>query len=51
VYLQHASPGEDKDSNWLPAPDGPFSLQMRCYWPEPEALDPFYVPPAITKAD
>ena len=51
VHLQHASPGKDKESNWLPAPDGPFSLQMRCYWPEPEALDPFYVPPAITKAE
>jgi hypothetical protein len=49
VYLQHESPGKDKESNWLPAPDGPFSLQMRCYWPEPERLDPLYVPPPVTK--
>ena len=47
VYLQHESPGADKESNWLPAPDGLFSLQMRCYWPEPERLDPLYVPPAV----
>ncbi len=51
VLLQHLSPGEDRESNWLPAPDGPFSLMMRCYWPEAEALDPLYVPPAIAKAD
>jgi len=50
VYLQHESPGPGKESNWLPAPDGPFSLQARLYWPEPEALDPLYVPPPVRKA-
>jgi hypothetical protein len=49
VYLQHESPGEDRETNWLPAPDGPFSLQMRCYWPEPERLDPLYAPPPVRK--
>ncbi|KPK46450.1 MAG: hypothetical protein AMK74_00125 [Nitrospira bacterium SM23_35] len=24
VYIQNASPGKDKESNWLPARDGPF---------------------------
>jgi hypothetical protein len=47
IYLQHESPGPEKESNWLPAPDGPFSLQARLYWPEPEALDPLYVPPPV----
>jgi hypothetical protein len=51
VYLQHESPGKDKESNWLPAPDGLFSLQMRCYWPEPERLDPLYVPPAVERVE
>ncbi len=51
VYLQHESPGKERESNWLPAPDGLFSLQMRCYWPEPAALDPLYAPPAIEKAN
>ena len=50
VYLQHESPGAEAESNWLPAPDGPFSLQARLYWPEPEALDPLYVPPPVRKA-
>lgn len=50
LYLQHESPGTEKESNWLPAPDGPFSLQARLYWPEPHALDPLYAPPPVRKA-
>jgi hypothetical protein len=38
-YLQKESPGADKESNWLPAPDGPFVLIERLYWPEQLALD------------
>lgn len=30
-YIQHESPGEEKDSNWLPAPEGPFNLFLRLY--------------------
>ena len=39
LYIQNASPGPDKNSNWLPAPQGPFVLVERLYWPKPEALD------------
>ncbi len=28
---------------------GPFSFTMRIYWPEPDALNPLYGPPAIEK--
>ncbi len=50
VYIQTESPGVGQGvSNWLPAFEGPFALQMRIYWPEPDALDPLYVPPAIEK--
>jgi len=49
VYLQHQSPGEEKESNWLPAPNGPFSLQARLYWPLSESLDPLYTPPPVRK--
>ena len=38
-YIQNESPGKDKESNWLPAPKGPFLMVMRLYWPKPEALD------------
>lgn len=49
VYIQKENPGQDKVSNWLPAHDGPFSLQTRIYWPEPESLDPLYEMPAVQK--
>ncbi len=38
-YIQHESPGTDKEANWLPSPKGPFSTVMRLYWPKAEALD------------
>lgn len=37
LYIQNKSPGADKESNWLPAPDGPIYLVMRLYWPKTEA--------------
>jgi hypothetical protein len=39
LYIQHDSPGKDKEANWLPAPKGAFLLFNRLYWPKPEALD------------
>lgn len=50
IYLQHKSPGESKESNWLPAPDGKFTTTLRIYIPLPEGLDPLYCPPAVRKA-
>ena len=49
IYLQYDSPGPDKESNWLPAYDGPFSLQARLYWPNPDMLDPLFVMPVVRK--
>jgi hypothetical protein len=49
LYLQHESPGEDKEANWLPAPDGPFFLVMRLYWPKPEALDGTWTAPPLER--
>lgn len=39
LYVQHDSPGKDREANWLPAPQGPFFMVLREYWPKPEALD------------
>ena len=48
LYIQHESPGKDKEANWLPAPKGPFFMIMREYWPRPEALDGTWkAPPAV----
>ena len=37
LYIQKASPGKDKESNWLPAPNDLIYLVMRLYWPKTEA--------------
>src|SRR6266567_117690 len=37
LYIQKDSPGADKESNWLPAPNDTIYLVMRLYWPKPEA--------------
>jgi hypothetical protein len=36
IHVQKDSPGADKESNWLPAPDGPMFVVMRLYWPKTE---------------
>ena len=43
------SPSADLESNWLPAPDGPFYLVMRLYGPKPEALEGKWTPPVLQK--
>ena len=36
LYIQNKSPGADKESNWLPAPNDPIYLVLRLYWPKVE---------------
>ncbi len=53
LYLQHESPGPDKESNWLPAPAGKFILMLRLYWPKetpPSILDGTWKIPGAKKA-
>jgi hypothetical protein len=38
LYVQRDSPGHTLESNWLPAPEGPFLIALRLYWPKPQAL-------------
>ena len=47
LVVQHDSPGQGQESNWLPAPAGPFSLIMRLYWPKAEALDGKWISPKL----
>ena len=55
LYIQKDSPGQDKESNWLPAPNGPVYLVMRLYWPKetpPSVLPPgegTWKPPAVVR--
>ncbi|HMP74458.1 MAG TPA: DUF1254 domain-containing protein [Kiritimatiellia bacterium] len=46
-FIQNESPGPEKEANWLPAPQGPFSLIMRLYWPKAEALEGKWTPPPV----
>ncbi|MGH3151949.1 MAG: DUF1254 domain-containing protein [Streptosporangiaceae bacterium] len=50
LYLQHDSPGQDKESNWLPAPRGPLGITMRLYSPEAAVINGLWNPPAVRKA-
>ena len=47
IYIQNASPGPDKESNWLPAPSNGFILVLRLYWPQESALNGLWVPPGV----
>jgi hypothetical protein len=57
LYIQKDSPGADKESNWLPAPNDLVYLVMRLYWPKetpPSILPPdegTWKPPGIVKAN
>ncbi|WP_371918532.1 DUF1254 domain-containing protein [Pseudomonas sp. FW300-N1A1] len=43
LYIQKDSPGADKESNWLPAPNDLIYMVMRLYWPRTQA--PSILPP------
>jgi hypothetical protein len=51
LYIQKDSPEEKLESNWLPAPDGPFYAVMRLYGPEDAALKGEWINPPIVKAN
>jgi len=56
LYIQKDSPGKEKESNWLPAPNGPIYLVMRMYWPKTQVPSVFPIgsgtwnPPGILVA-
>lgn len=47
IIVQHEDPGQERRSNWLPAPNGPFNLTMRLYAPLSNAIDGRWSPPAV----
>jgi len=50
IHVRKDSLGGERESNWLPAPDGPFYLVLRLYLPEQHALDGEWVAPALTRS-
>jgi hypothetical protein len=51
LLIQNSSPGKDMESNWLPAPKGPFSVIMRLYLPKPEALEGKWIAPPLKRTE
>lgn len=52
LYIQADNPGLDNEANWLPAPNAPFVLMMRMYWPKanaPSILNGTWKPPAVER--
>src|ERR1017187_4655133 len=49
LLIQKESPGKDKEANWLPAPQGPFLVVMRLYWPKDEAVEGKWSAPPLTR--
>jgi hypothetical protein len=50
LYVGHESPGKDKESNWLPAPAGKYSLVARVYGPGPALMDGSWKLPSLQPA-
>ena len=51
LYVGNQSPGKEKESNWLPAPAGNFSIWIRSYWPDQAILDGTWKPPVVKAAN
>lgn len=51
IYIQKDSPGKDKESNWLPAPNGDAYVVLRCYWPKEAILNGSWKAPEIKKVN
>jgi len=50
LYFQTASPGDDKENNWLPTPEEKgWNLTLRLYAPERRALNGSWIPPPAVK--
>ena len=49
LYFSAKSPGKNKETNWVPAPNGTFSLYIRAYWSEKAILDGSWMPPNVAK--
>jgi hypothetical protein len=49
IYASAKSPGKDKETNWIPAPNTPFSLYIRCYSPKQEVINASWAPPKVER--
>jgi hypothetical protein len=51
LYFGAKSPGRDKETNWVPAPEGDFSIYIRAYWADKAVIDGTWTPPNVVRLD
>jgi len=51
LRIQRYPPGADRESNWLPAPEGKFILMLRFWWPKESLLNGSWKIPPVKRAD
>ena len=49
IYVQKSNPGKEKESNWLPSPDGAFNMNLRLYLPQPQILNGTWPLPSVER--
>jgi hypothetical protein len=49
LYIQHSTPGLERESNWLPVPAGPFLLTFRTYLPGPSIRNGSWLAPPVIR--
>ncbi len=49
IHVSSKAVDKENFENWLPAPEGEFSIYIRAYWPKEEILDGSWKPPVIVK--
>lgn len=51
LFIQHDSPGKDREPNWLPAPQGDFCLTLRGFLPRKELQEGTWKVPPVKRSD
>ncbi len=51
LFVANTPPAEERRSNWLPAPRGPFHLVLNIYWPRADVLSGVWLPPPVRALD
>ncbi|MFM0645163.1 DUF1254 domain-containing protein [Paraburkholderia bryophila] len=51
IYIQSEAPANARKANWLPAPDGPFMITLRYYWPKQALLDGKWKTPVVKRVN
>ena len=51
IYIQHESPGAEKEANWLPAPKDEFTLVFRTYSPSENLINQTWEMPGLIRLE